>query len=129
MVCVDSSVWIAYFAGAPGPDVDFLQRLLDDGTAVLAAPVLSELLSDPRIPSDLESFLLDTPVLPLLDGYWERAGRLRRRMLAAHRKAKLADVLIAQSCIDHRLMLLTRDADFKVFVQYSELAVWQPNSG
>lgn len=129
MVCVDSSVWIAYFAGVSGPDVGLLQRLLDDGTAVLVPPVLSELLSDPSIPSDLESFLLDTPVLPLLDGYWERAGRLRRRMLAAHRKAKLADVLIAQSCIDHGLMLLTRDADFQAFAQYSELAIWQSNNG
>lgn len=125
MICVDSSVWIAYFEGGSGADITFLQGVLEEGTAVLAPAVLSELLSDPEIPSELESFLLHVPVLTLVDGYWERVGRLRRNVLAAHHKARLADALIAQSCIDHDLVLLTRDADFQAFVEHSQLMVWQ----
>jgi hypothetical protein len=37
------------------------------------------------------------------------------KILRAGRKAKLADALIAQSCIDHRVMLVTRDKDFQAF--------------
>ncbi len=126
MVCVDSSVLIAYFQGDSGEDVDYLEHLLDVKQACLAPPVLSELLSDPEIPPDLESFLLHTPMLPVVDGYWERAGRLRRTLLHAGRKAKLADVLVAQCCMDHGITLLTRDGDFEPFARYCDLVLWRP---
>ncbi len=56
------------------------------------------------------------PVLTLEPGFWERAGRLRARVIAAGHKAKLADTLIAQSCLDHDVALATRDPDFRHFV-------------
>jgi predicted nucleic acid-binding protein len=74
--------------------------------------VLSELLSDPRLPADLKDLLVALPMLELSDGYWERAGLLRAKTLARRRKAALADVLIAQSCVDHDVELVTRDQDF-----------------
>jgi predicted nucleic acid-binding protein len=36
-------------------------------------------------------------------------------VLAKRRKARLGDALIAQSCIDHGIPLLTRDRDFRAF--------------
>ena len=56
-------------------------------------------------------------MLELHAGFWERAGRLRARTLGAGHKAKLADTLIAQCCLDHDVPLVTRDPDFKHFVQ------------
>ncbi len=47
------------------------------------------------------------------DGYWQRTGRLRRRLLARGLRTPLADGLICQSCLDHDLPLLTRDAYFE----------------
>jgi len=81
--------------------------------AVLPPVVLSELLSDPRLHSDVKDLLVALPMLELLDGYWERAGLLRAKTLAGRRKAALADILIAQSCLDHDVELVTRDRDFK----------------
>jgi predicted nucleic acid-binding protein len=43
----------------------------------------------------------------LIDGYWRRAGLLRAMLVKRGHKAKLADVLIAQSCLDHRVLLIT----------------------
>jgi predicted nucleic acid-binding protein len=126
MVSVDSSTFISFLRGDPGPDVDYLRYALSEGTATLSPCVLSELLSDRQLPGELEYLLLHTPVLSLLDGYWERVGYLRRRLLVAGRKARLADALIAQCCIDHGLMLLTRDVDFEGFASHSELVIWQP---
>lgn len=36
-------------------------------------------------------------------------------MLSQQLKAKLADTLIAQSCLDHDVTLVTRDDDFRHF--------------
>jgi predicted nucleic acid-binding protein len=57
--------------------------------------------------------------LPLLEptpGFWERAGLLRASIVARRHKARLADTLIAQTCIDHGVPLVTRDLDFRHFV-------------
>jgi predicted nucleic acid-binding protein len=43
-------------------------------------------------------------------------------MLHAKRlKAKVADTLIAQSCIDHDVALITRDGDFRHFAKHCGL--------
>lgn len=77
--------------------------------------VLSELLSAPDLPADVKDLLVALPLLPMTDGYWERAGLLRARILSQGRRANLADTLIAQSCLDHDVELITRDADFRHF--------------
>jgi predicted nucleic acid-binding protein len=55
------------------------------------------------------------------DGYWQRAGALRAKLFAKQRKAALADVLIAQSCIDNEIVLVTRDTDFHSLAKVSAL--------
>jgi predicted nucleic acid-binding protein len=42
-------------------------------------------------------------------------------VLAARRKARVADVLIAQSCLDHAVALITRDRDFRNFARIARL--------
>jgi putative intracellular protease/amidase len=42
---------------------------------------------------------------------------LRAKVLAKRRKARLGDALIAQSCIDRGIPLLTRDRDFRAFTE------------
>jgi predicted nucleic acid-binding protein len=46
---------------------------------------------------------------------------LRAKVLAKRRKARLADALIAQSCVDLGIPLLTRDRDFRVFADTARL--------
>ena len=53
--------------------------------------------------------------------YWRRAGLLRARVLSAKRRARLADTLIAQSCLDHDVPLLTRDEDYRNFARVGGL--------
>jgi predicted nucleic acid-binding protein len=77
--------------------------------------VLAELLSEPTLRADVAALLKALPRLEVTDGYWERAGELRRSVLKKSLKARLADTLIAQSCIDHRLPLITADLDFRHF--------------
>jgi predicted nucleic acid-binding protein len=61
------------------------------------------------------------PLVEVTPGYWQRAGELRAKVLARRRKARLGDALIAQSCIDHGISLLTRDRDFRAFANAAGL--------
>ena len=112
MIAIDTSSLIAYLSGQGGLDVEATGLALEHRQAVLPPVVLSELLSEPRLRADVKDLLVALPMLELVDGYWERAGLLRAKTLARKRKAALADVLIAQACLDHDVELVTRDHDF-----------------
>ncbi len=116
MIAIDTSSLIHYLAGSTGMDVDAVDEALAQSQACLPPLVLSELLSDPVVTPRLEKLFLELPTLELKGGYWERAGRLRSRLRRAGNKAKLADTLIAQSCLDSDTPLVTRDRDFRHFV-------------
>ena len=115
MIALDTSSLVHYLAGSAGRDVDAVDAALAHSQACLPPVVLSEVLSDPRLPQRLEHALLQIPVLSLKAGYWERAGRLRAVAISRGHKAKLADTLIAQACLDHEVPLVTRDSDFRHF--------------
>jgi len=83
--------------------------------------VVTELLSDSQVRADLAAFIQAIPRLLVLEGYWERAGELRARLLRRGLKARLADTLIAQSCLDHKIALVTRDHDFRNFARHAGL--------
>jgi predicted nucleic acid-binding protein len=83
--------------------------------------VLTELLSEPTLPSQVVKTISDLPLLEVASGYWQRAGALRAKVLAARRKARLGDALIAQSCLDQGIPLITRDRDFRAFAVAAKL--------
>lgn len=115
MIAVDTSTFIAYLEGEPGKDVELLDEALSTKQAVLPPIVLTELLSDSSIPKSVTELFKSLPTLEISEGYWERAGLVRAKVLTKGQKARIADALIAQSCLDHKLSLLTRDTDFKTF--------------
>jgi predicted nucleic acid-binding protein len=83
--------------------------------------VLTELLSDPNLPPAVAASLMDLPLIEIESGFWQRAGALRAKVLAKRRRARLADSLIAQLCLDGGLSLITRDRDFRSFAEVSSL--------
>lgn len=117
MIALDTSSVAHYLAGSTGSDVEAVEVALATSQGCLPPVVLAELLSTPERPRILETTLLQIPLLEITPGYWERAGRLRARVIGRGRKAKLADALIAQTCIDHDVPLVTRDDDFQQFVE------------
>ncbi|MEO5741811.1 MAG: PIN domain-containing protein [Vicinamibacterales bacterium] len=121
MIAADSSSLIAYFSGSTGADVDAIDRSLADNQLCLPPVVLTELLSDPKLPDELASALRRIPLLDTTEGFWDRAGVLRAGIITRKKRARLADTLIAQTCLDHDVMLITRDADFRSFNQFAGL--------
>ena len=90
----------------------------------LRISVMARCAATPRIwelPNDVAAILREIPLLTISQGYWERAGRLRSKIIARKRRARLADSLIAQTCLDHDLALITRDGDFHSFAAFASL--------
>ncbi len=121
MIAADTSTWVAFLEGGRGEDVEVLDKALEDRQVVMVPVVLTELLSDPGLPSSVAGTLSEVPLLEIGSGYWQRAGMLRAKVLARRRKARLGNALVAQSCIDQRIPLLTRDRDFRAFAEAAGL--------
>jgi predicted nucleic acid-binding protein len=117
MIAADTSTWVAFLEGDSGGDVVLLDKALSDRQVVMVPVVITELLSDPKIPAAVVKLLSGVPVVEVQDGYWQRAGASRAKVLAKGRKARLGDALIAQSCVDGGISLLTRDRGFRSFAE------------
>lgn len=121
MIAADTSSLSAFFQGEESADVERIAAALEAADIVLPPPVVTELLSDPIATEAMMQTVAEFPLLPLLDGYWVRAGNLRRSLRQKGLKAKVTDTLIAQACIDHDVALITRDADFRHFAKHCGL--------
>lgn len=117
MIAADTSTWVAYLQGEAGEDTRLLDRALEDRQVLMVPVVLTEVFSDPKLPDDVAHTLSKLPLIETRSGYCQRAGALRAQVLAKRRKARLGDALIAQSCMDRGIPLLTRDRDFRVFAE------------
>lgn len=123
MIAADTSTWIAFLEGAKGEDVELLDGALQERQVLMVPIVLTELLSDPKLPASVADTLSDVPMIEIEAGFWHRAGALRAKVLSKRRKARLGDALIAQSCVDRGIPLITRDRDFQAFVDAAGLDI------
>jgi predicted nucleic acid-binding protein len=122
-VAADSSSLIAYMNNEQGTDTRRVSEAMDANRLMVPSVVVTELLSGPAVTDAMIADFLTIPQLPLTEGYWERVGHLRACILRQKLKARLGDALIAQSCIDHHVPLITRDTDFRHYVPHGlELA-------
>ncbi|MDX2072755.1 MAG: PIN domain-containing protein [Alphaproteobacteria bacterium] len=126
IIAVDSSVLIDLQQGKKAPYLAMLEDALAADDVMLPPVVLAEILSNPREDQSKNyEYLRNINLLETDEGYWQRAGLLRKKILQKKLKAKLGDALIAQSCIDHAVPLLTRDEDFKHYAKYCGLKLVQ----
>ena len=121
MIATDTSTLVAYLQGLEGPDVERLAAALAGVDLALPAIVVTEILSDPGPRRVLQPQIEQLEMLPILVGFWKRAGEIRRTLKQLGLRARIADALIAQSCIDHNVPLITRDDDFRHFAKHCGL--------
>ena len=118
MIAVDTNVLRRYLNGVIDGYTPVLVEALSYEEAFLPPIVLTEALSDrDATPIDIDA-TLKFPLLTLRNGYWFRAGNLRRSLYWRDRSAPIADCLIAQACIDANIPLLTYDDGFTRFIDF-----------
>jgi predicted nucleic acid-binding protein len=120
---VDSSVWIDYFRGAPTPQADRLDRLLDAELLAIGDIVLAEVLQGFTSDRDFDQAHRLLTGLTVIDiGGREIAVQAARNFRALRGRGvtvrKTIDTLIATRCIADGLSLLYSDRDFDPFVEH-----------
>jgi predicted nucleic acid-binding protein len=120
-LAVDTSSLVALISGQEGRDVELLMQSLPDLRIVLPTVVYVEACSNHKTRARMKALLASITQLEIQEGFWFRASLLRADILAKKLKANLADTLIAQSCIDHGVALITRDTDFRHFAKHGGL--------
>lgn len=117
MIAIDTSSLRRFLSGASGHDVEVVTEALANRSVALPPVVVTEILSDPSA-DDIAAAVEALPFLAATEGYWTRAGKLRARVIAAGHKSKVADALIAQSCLDHDVALVTNDRHFRHYTRF-----------
>lgn len=120
MIAADSSILIDAMQGVTGAKIQMLHDAIRTDTLRLPPPVVTEILSFPRAAVGLSQFGAYKQ-LDIETGFWGRAAVSRRGLLERGLKAKLADALIAQCCIDADVPLLSHDTDFRHFAAHCGL--------
>jgi len=121
VICSDTSSLALYLDGADGRDFELIIEAIDRAQLVMSPPTVTELLSHTAERPLLTPLLHNAILLPLQPGFRERAGLSRRTVRRAGLKARLADTLIAQCCIDADVPLITHDPDFRHFAKHCGL--------
>lgn len=116
MIAVDTSALARFLNGLVDENTHQVAAALASDLIYLPSVVVTELFSNPDLTEEARVMILGLPLLRIKAGHWERAGLLRAAVKRHVLKANVADVLIAQSCIDHDIPLITYDRDFRHFV-------------
>lgn len=124
MIAADTSVLIDYFQGKNNIQTEKLDEILAYHSLILPPIVLVEILSDSSLPKKFIEKISELPILEPTENFWQRAGINRSKLISKKLKARLADTLIAQSCIDYKVSLITRDTDFRHFAKYCGLILY-----
>jgi hypothetical protein len=90
MIAVDTSTWIGFLQGDGGEDAELLDRALQDQQVLMVPVVLTEVLSDPKLPAEVSQTLSELPLIGVEPGYWQRAAVRIGRMNSGHGPAVLA---------------------------------------
>jgi len=114
LILADTSSLAAFLDGGEGSDVDRIDAALANEELFMAPPVVAELFSRPKS-AEAYRLIQKLALVEITEGYWERVGLNRALLLSKGYKAKLADALIAQCCIDADVFLITRDRDYRHF--------------
>ena len=123
MIAADTCVVIDFFQGKDTASTRALRWTMECNTLTLPPLVLAELFSNPSALKEAKTIAASVVLLEILPGYWQRAGLLRAKIRKMGLKANIGDALIAQSCIDHVVPLLTTDKDFRHYVNAGGLAL------
>jgi predicted nucleic acid-binding protein len=121
VIAADSSSLIAYLEGESADDIALIERAIAERQLVFAPSVVTELRAG-AIPNDgLEVLLAQARLIPIEAGLWDRAGRNRRLLIEKGLKARFADAIIAQCCIDADVPLIARDRGYRHFERWCGL--------
>jgi predicted nucleic acid-binding protein len=113
---VDTSAWIDFFRRRDGNLGDTVADLIERDQAILAGPVMAELLRGVRGSKEAGQLKMLLEALPYVEVQrtdWETAGNSLRELRLRGLTLALTDAVIAAVALRHGLPVLTLDKDFE----------------
>jgi predicted nucleic acid-binding protein len=131
VVIVDTTVWVDYFRDSRTPEVEWLERELDNQRIGLTDLTLCEILQGVREDREFEQVRRELSNFELFDTGGENLAIAAAQNFKTLRKngrtvRRTIDCLIASFCILHGYSLLHRDHDFQPFEKLLGLSVVRP---
>ncbi len=130
MIIVDSNTWADFFNGFESPHVERLTTALEEEADLAVLPIIvTEVLQGFRTDAGFRrarAVLVPLAVIePTLDCH-VRAAQLFRRLRGAGVTVRGAvDCVIAQTCLDLDVTLLSPDTDFERIAVHTPLRLWR----
>jgi len=126
---VDSTVWADYFNGLESPYTDRLDRALAEEEDIAILPlIIAEVLQGFRTEAGFlkaRDLLLGLSVLvPSVECHVEAARLFRRLRGRGITVRGTIDCIIAQTCLEHDVELLSPDVDFRRIAEVARLRLW-----
>ncbi|GBU23659.1 hypothetical protein R83H12_00275 [Fibrobacteria bacterium R8-3-H12] len=123
-VLIDSSIWIDFFKG--NEKVAFVSNILLAGLACTNEVVLTELLPSMRTKKEENLIKLMKQIRKFdMEIDWLQLRNIQSINLQnGNNKVPLADIMIAQNCIQNDLKLLTTDKHFMKMAEYLSLQIF-----
>jgi predicted nucleic acid-binding protein len=121
MFAVDTNILIAHLQANEDFSTSLFKAKASREEVFIPPAVLAEYLSYPFLSENQMRQVQKFGLLSVSEDYWARAGLMRAELFKKGLKPKLPDTLIAQSCIDHDIPLLTRDTAFRQFAEHCGL--------
>jgi predicted nucleic acid-binding protein len=117
LILIDTSAWIEFFRGR-GNLATKVDRAIDENTAALCGPILTELYRglQPRERRTVLPLMRACHQLQQPPDMWQQAGELGYRLRRSGFTGKTFDLLIAAYAAFHQIPLLTADTDFQRMV-------------
>jgi predicted nucleic acid-binding protein len=130
MMVVDSNAWADFFNGAEGPHVERLDTALGEEEDLAILPIIvTEVLQGFRTERgfrDAEALLVALPVIhPTLGCHVRAAGLFRSMRRRGVTVRGAVDCVIAQTCLDLEVELLSPDRDFQDIARHTPLRLWR----
>ena len=129
-IFVDTSVWSLALRRDSPPDVPEVRRLreaLGADAVHTTGLVLQELLQGCRGPRAraqiIDRFAAIAVIVPTRDDHID-AARLRNACRRRGIQLGTIDALLAQLCIAHELVMLSKDRDFRLIADSTALRLW-----
>jgi len=124
-VLVDSSVWVDYFKSSD--KYSLVDELIDDYRICTNDIVLTELLPSITHKKEISlANLLRSINKYTIDVDWQELQFYQLLNIKnGNNKVPIADVLIAQNCIQNNLFLLTKDKHFLLMKNYLPLQIYE----
>jgi predicted nucleic acid-binding protein len=128
VICVDTSVWVAYLRGRDRSLAEQLNALLDADEVALAVPVRVEILSGASS-RDLARLARVLDALPLYlptPATWQRLEAWIRVAVAAGERFGVGDLLVGAVAAENGAAVWSLDSDFRRMARLGFITSHQP---